>query len=128
MAVSSSELRQFTPRRLGVAGRLVLLPLVMGGCAVGTNAPPSPGSPAAEAVEALPELIAASEATARAAAEAEGVAARLRAGELSEAEAQAELERLTAEAEAETARARAALEAVKAPLRRGDGAAIPVRP
>ena len=62
----------------------MLLPLVWGGCAVGTNAPPSPGSPAAEAVEALPELIAASEATARAAAEAEGVAARLRAGELSD--------------------------------------------
>ena len=98
------------------------------GCAVGTNEPPRPGSPAAQAVLALPAVIAASEAAARHAAEAEGVAARLRAGELTQAEAQAELERLTAAAEAETARAREALDAVKAPLRRPDGAAGPTGP
>ena len=100
----------------------------LAGCAVGTNAPPSPGSPAAQAVEALPAVITASEAAARNAAEAEGVAARLRAGELTQAEAQAELERLTAAAEAETARARAALDDVKRPLRQPDEAARPTRP
>ncbi len=102
--------------------------VVLVGCAVGGDAPPSPGSPAALAVDALPALVTASEAAARHAAEAEGVAARLRAGELTEAEAVVELERLTAAAEAETARARAALDAVKAPLRQPDGAAGLTRP
>ena len=109
-------------------GLLWLLLFGLGGCAVGVNEPPSPGSPAAQAVEALPELIDRSEAAARHAADAEGVAARLRAGELNEAEALAELERLTAAAEAETARARSALEAVRAPLRRQDDAAGPTGP
>lgn len=102
--------------------------MALSGCAVGVDAPPRPGSPAAQAVEALPDVITASEAAARHAAEAEGVAARLRAGELTEAEALAELDRLTAAAAAETARARAALESVKAPLRGAEGAAIPARP
>ncbi|MCK6520707.1 hypothetical protein L6R49_04620, partial [Myxococcota bacterium] len=61
-------------------------------------------------------------------AEAEGVAARLRAGELTEAEAQAELTRLTAAAEADLSRAKAALEAAKAPLRRSEHAAGPGGP
>jgi hypothetical protein len=124
MALSSLGLPQFTSRRLGAA----LLTSGLMGCAVGVDAPPSPGSPAAEAVEALPELIHRSEAAARHAADAEGVAARLRAGELTKAEALAELERLTAAAEAETARARSALEAVRAPLRRQDDAAGPTGP
>lgn len=104
------------------------LALGLGGCAVGVDAPPRPGTPAAEAAAALSEVISASEAAAQRAAEAEGVAARLRAGELTEAEAQAELTRLTAAAEADLSRAKAALEAAKAPLRRSEHAAGPGGP
>jgi hypothetical protein len=124
MRLFSSTPHQSTLRRLGLG----LILCGDGGCAVGVEAPPQPGSPAAQAVAGLPAVIAASEAAARHAADAEGVAARLRAGELTEAEAQAELERLTAAAEVELGRAREALEAAKAPLRTAGPAVGATRP